>query len=74
MMFTERKGYTTNRKKFDSTNDIRRQQIWGGYQGEGAKASYYKSGFHKISMRLVPNQDWHESALFTKHFSIAQVA
>jgi hypothetical protein len=42
--------------------------IWGGYTGAGAKNSYRKA-FAKISMRLVPNQEWeHITELFTKHF------
>lgn len=43
--------------------------IWGGYTGEGAKTvlpSYAKA---KISMRLVPNQDYQKiTELFIQHF------
>jgi acetylornithine deacetylase/succinyl-diaminopimelate desuccinylase-like protein len=43
--------------------------IWGGYTGEGAKTvlpSYAKA---KISMRLVPNQDYQKiTKLFIEHF------
>jgi len=43
--------------------------IWGGYTGEGAKTvlpSYAKA---KISMRLVPNQDYRKiTELFIQHF------
>ena len=43
--------------------------IWGGYIGEGAKTVLPSKAFAKISMRLVPNQDWKEiSELFKKHF------
>jgi len=43
--------------------------IWGGYMGEGAKAVIASKAYAKISMRLVPDQDWHEiTELFKKHF------
>ena len=43
--------------------------IWGGYIGEGAKTVLPSKAYAKISMRLVPNQDWKEiSELFKKHF------
>ncbi|MFD0993482.1 dipeptidase [Tenacibaculum geojense] len=61
-------GYTTNeRNSIRPTLDV--NGIWGGYTGEGAKTVIASKAYAKISMRLVPNQEWEEiTQLFKKHF------
>jgi acetylornithine deacetylase/succinyl-diaminopimelate desuccinylase-like protein len=61
-------GYTTNeRNSIRPALDV--NGIWGGYIGEGAKTVIASQAFAKISMRLVPDQDWKKiTDLFAKHF------
>jgi acetylornithine deacetylase/succinyl-diaminopimelate desuccinylase-like protein len=62
------KGYSTNeRNSIRPTLDV--NGFWGGYMGEGAKTVIASKAYAKISMRLVPNQDWRDiTKLFKNHF------
>lgn len=62
------KGYTTlERGSIRPTLDV--NGMWGGYIGEGAKTVLPSKAYAKISMRLVPDQDWKEiTELFKNHF------
>ena len=61
-------GYTTKeRTGIRPTLDV--NGIWGGYIAEGTKTVLPSKAFAKISMRLVPNQDYRKiGELFQKHF------
>lgn len=61
-------GYSTlERTSIRPTLDV--NGIWGGYIGEGAKTVLPSQAFAKISMRLVPFQDWEEiTSLFETYF------
>jgi len=61
-------GFTTNeRNSIRPSLDV--NGIWGGYIGEGAKTVIASKAYAKISMRLVPHQDWKEiTDLFSRHF------
>ena len=60
-------GYTTlERTGIRPSLDV--NGIWGGFTGEGAKTVLPAKAYAKISMRLVPNQDWRTiSRLFEEH-------
>ena len=60
-------GYSTiERQSIRPALDV--NGVWGGYIDEGSKTVLPSKAFAKISMRLVPNQNWKEiSSLFTKH-------
>ena len=60
-------GYTTiERQSVRPALDV--NGIWGGYTEKGAKTVLPGKASAKISMRLVPGQNWKEiNKLFTKH-------
>ncbi|MHC1705681.1 MAG: dipeptidase [Tenuifilaceae bacterium] len=62
-------GYTTmERTGIRPTLDV--NGIWGGYTAEGSKTVLPSKANAKISMRLVPNQDYKKiSKLFQDHFN-----
>ena len=61
-------GYSNEeRRTIRPTLDV--NGIWGGYTGEGAKTVIASKAHAKISMRLVPDQEWTEiSQLFENYF------
>jgi acetylornithine deacetylase/succinyl-diaminopimelate desuccinylase-like protein len=62
------KGYTTL-ERTGTRPTLEVNGIWGGYTGEGAKTVLPSKASAKISMRLVPNQDWEKiSEMFAGHF------
>lgn len=66
-VYGEKSYFTNERNSIRPSLDV--NGIWGGYTGEGAKTVIPSKAYAKISMRLVPNQDWIEiTELFTKHF------
>lgn len=62
------KGFSTpERTGIRPTLDV--NGMWSGYTGEGSKTIIPSKAFAKISMRLVPNQDYEKiTKLFEKHF------
>jgi acetylornithine deacetylase/succinyl-diaminopimelate desuccinylase-like protein len=66
-VFGEKEYAVLERVSIRPTLDV--NGIWGGYTGEGAKTVLPSKAFAKISMRLVPDQDYHEiSDIFEAHF------
>ena len=62
------KGYSTL-ERTGTRPTLEVNGIWGGYTGAGAKTVLPSKAFAKISMRLVPGQDWEKiSDLFKTHF------
>jgi acetylornithine deacetylase/succinyl-diaminopimelate desuccinylase-like protein len=65
---TGEKGYSTQeRTGIRPTLDV--NGIWSGFTGEGSKTIIPAKAYAKISMRLVPNQDYKKiGQLFKEHF------
>lgn len=62
------KGYSTL-ERTGTRPTLEVNGIWGGYTGPGAKTVLPSKANAKISMRLVPGQDWKKiSHLFESHF------
>jgi acetylornithine deacetylase/succinyl-diaminopimelate desuccinylase-like protein len=62
------KGYSTL-ERTGTRPTLEVNGIWGGYTGPGAKTVLPSKANAKISMRLVPGQDWVKiSELFSNHF------
>ena len=61
------KGYTVNEQtSIRPTLDV--NGMWGGYIGEGAKTVLPSKAYAKVSMRLVPNQNYERiNQLFKDH-------
>ncbi len=60
------KNYTTNERiSVRPTLDV--NGIYGGYTGKGAKTVIPSKAFAKISMRLVPDQNWKNITLLIKN-------
>ena len=68
LLYNTTTGYTTiERTGVRPSLDV--NGIWGGYIEEGTKTVIPSRASAKISMRLVPNQDFKKIAkLFEKHF------
>lgn len=66
-VFGEKEYTVLERVSIRPTLDV--NGIWGGYIGEGAKTVLPSKAYAKISMRLVPGQDYNKiSTLFENHF------
>ena len=66
-VYGEKDFSTLERNSIRPTLDV--NGIWGGYIGEGAKTVIPSEAHAKISMRLVPDQDWQQiTRLFKDHF------
>jgi acetylornithine deacetylase/succinyl-diaminopimelate desuccinylase-like protein len=67
-IYGERGFSTYERTSIRPTLDV--NGMWGGYIGEGSKTVLPSKAYAKISMRLVPDQNWDEiTKLFTDHFT-----